>query len=1054
MKIFYSLILGIALLAGASNVLAQAPSLRGIVLDAERHPVLGANVSLLQTGYQAISDAAGHFMLNAPPGRYRLRVSYIGFSPYEQDLSLPLADTLTAVLQSSSNSLNEVTVSTGYQQIPKERITGSFVTVPRALLERSTSTDIIDRLKDVVPGLSFNSVGTRISIRGQSTLFSNADPLIVVDGFPYNEPIENLNPNDVENISVLKDAAAASIWGTKAGNGVIVITTRKGGFNRAPAVTVNTNVQIGERPALEKLNRMSSADYIAIERRLFSEGYFDGTAAADNHLPLSPVAELLIAQRDGSIGASEAGSRIDALAAIDTRNDLLEYFYRPSVKQQYALSVDGGSATNRYFFSAGIDRNLDSEAGNGFNRLTLNGSNTSRLGNKLELSTALSFTQTGTDRNNPLSLTWNRGQQLYPYAQLASPDGRPLAVTKDLRAGFINSATAAGLLDWNYRPLEDLRLSDNHDAQIAARFNTALKYKVMPGLSAQLLYQYERTENTNRDLQPAGSYYARNFTNRYTQDDGSGTLSHPIPAGGVLGLANSAATSRDGRFQLDYIKSIGNKHGLSAIAGYEMQGLHVTGNTYRLYGYDDEHASSIAVDGVNTFAYYDDPNNSSVIPMGQSSADATDHYRSYYANAAYTYDNRLVFSASGRLDQSNLFGVKTNQKGVPLYSAGLAWHVSGENFYHVSWLPELKLRGTFGYNGNSNKSLSAYTTASYFDGSDSQTGLPYAIVLNPPNPQLRWERVRNINLGLDFAALSRRLSGSIEYFFKRGIDLIGQASFAPSTGITVFTGNTAGTSGHGMDLTLESRNLSGRLGWVSNFFLSYVTDKVTSYNQQNTALSYLSNSNIGAYPLTGRPLFAVYSYESAGLDPQTGDPQGYLNGLVSKDYAAILAAATPQSLIYHGPSRPTLFGALRNTFTYGNWSLSANISYKLGYYFRRSSIRYGNDYGLAGQSGDYALRWQQPGDENRTVVPSLPAAPDNRRDQFYTYSSSLVERGDHIRLQDVRLTWSLPKYKIQVYTYAANLGILWRANHAGLDPDFANTYPMPRTIAGGLRFTY
>ncbi|OOQ59995.1 SusC/RagA family TonB-linked outer membrane protein [Mucilaginibacter pedocola] len=1054
MKKLYLLLFAIYFLAGGTLAAAQAPALRGTVLDAEKHPVMGANVALLGTRYGAVSDAAGHFTLDAPVGEYRLRVSFIGFKPYELGVRLPMADTVTAVLQSNSNSLSEVTISTGYQQIPKERATGSFVAVPRTLLERSVSTDIVDRLRDVVPGLSFNQNGSRLSIRGQSTLFSNADPLIVVDGFPYNEPIENLNPNDVESISVLKDAAAASIWGTRAGNGVIVITTKKGGFNRPIAITFNSNVQVGERPALFSLNRMSSADYIGIEKRLFSEGYFDGTEAADNHLPLSPVVELLIQQRDGGLSAVEADKRIQALSAIDTRDDLLKYFYRLSVKQQYALSVDGGAALNRYFFSAGYDRNLDNEAGNGFNRVTLNGSQTTRIGGRLELSTALNFTRTAADKNNPFGLTWNRGQLLFPYARLAGPNGEPLAVTKDLRQNFVDAAPGAGLLDWNYRPLQDLRLSDNQNTQTAFRLNTGLKYRVLPGLNAQVLYQYEQTQTSGRDHQPAESFFARNLVNRYTQDDGSGTLTRTIPAGGILDLANSAAASHDGRAQLDYEHLFGTKHELTALAGYEVQSLNVAGDTYRLYGYDNVHASSGPVDGVTPFTYYDDLNNSAPIPLNQSNSSATDHYRSYYANAAYTYDGRITFSASGRLDQSNLFGVRTNQKGVPLYSAGLAWNIAKEAFYHMAWLPELKLRASFGYNGNSNKSLSAYTTASYFDGSDALTGLPYAGVINPPNPQLRWERVRHINFGLDFGALDGRLSGSFEYYFKRGIDLIGQAGFAPSTGITIFTGNTATASGHGLDLNLESKNITGKFNWVSNFYLSYVTDKVVAYNRQSTALSYLSDGSIGGYALSGRPLYAIYSYRSAGLDPQTGDPQGYLDGNISKDYGAILAAATPDNLVYHGPSRPPVFGAFRNTFTYGNWSLSANISYKLGYYFRRSSIRYGSDYGLAGQNGDYAIHWQQPGDEARTVVPSLPAVPDTQRDQFYAYSSALVESGSHIRLQDIRLAWSLPKYKLQVYAYAANLGILWRANKAGLDPDYANTYTVPRTIAGGIRFTY
>ncbi|RFZ85116.1 SusC/RagA family TonB-linked outer membrane protein [Mucilaginibacter terrenus] len=1033
---------------------AQNAAINGRVLDLAGHPVSGATIALLPGTRLMITDASGHFRLSANHGNYRLRVTYTGFVPFERSIILPLRDTIKIVLEPAVNTIAEVTVSTGYQQLPKERATGSFVTVGRELINRSFSTDITDRLKDVVPGLSFNPVGTRLSIRGQSTLFSNADPLIVVDGFPYNEPIENLNPNDVESISVLRDAAAASIWGTRAGNGVIVITTKKGGFNRAPQVSFSATVEGGSRPDLKQLNRMSPEDYLSIERRLFTEGYFDGTLSADGHLPLSPAVELLLAGREGLRSAEEVNRQLTMLGTHDLRDDLSKYFYRRSFKQQYALTVEGGSAANRYFFSGGYDRNLDREAGNGFDRLTLNASETFRLSPRLELSAALNVARTTTDRNNPFSLTWNNGQQLYPYAQLADASGQPLAVIKDLRADFVSAAPGAGLLDWNYRPLEELQLADNRRKLLNARLNTGVKYQLFNGLDARFLYQYDQGQSTGRNLLAAGSYAARNLVNRYTQDDGTGTLYQPVPPGAVLDLAEGGSVHHDGRVQVDYNRHFGLRHELSAIGGYEVQSLHVTSNSSSRYGYDPEHATSRPVDYVSTYTFYDNPNIGAPIPSGLSEGDATDHSRSYYANAAYTYDGRLTFSASGRLDQSNLFGVRTNQKGVPLYSAGFSWNLSREAFYHLGWLPELKFRATFGYNGNINKSLSAFTTASYLDGSTSQTGLPYAKIINPPNPSLRWERVRNINLGVDFALADHRVAGSLDYYLKKGIDLIGQAAYPPSTGITLFTGNTAGTSGHGLDLNIDTRNLTRRLGWATSFFLSYVTDKVSRYDRQASAAAYLTDGPLGAYPLTGRPLFAVYSYGWAGLDPSTGDPQGYLDGRVSKDYAAILAAATPDNLVFHGSSRPLVFGALRNTFSYGAWSLSANISYKLGYYFRRTSIRYGADYGLFGQNGDYAVRWQQPGDETQTVVPSLPAATDNRRDEFYTYSSALVEKGDHVRLQDVRLGWSPQKGSLQLYVYAANLGIIWRANKAHLDPDYFNTYPLTRTIACGIRYKY
>jgi len=1011
MKFILTLFFG--LLAG--SVWAQT----GRVLGTEG-PLAGATVRLLGASAQVTrTDTGGYFSVS---GSGTLKISYIG---YRDTLVLMRAGLVVRL--SPAGALRELTVSTGYQEIPAERATGAFTVVGRGLVERGVSVNVVDRLRDVAPGLAFIPGNTgSFRIRGQSTLFSNAEPLVVVDGFPYNQPLSNINPNDVESISVLKDAAAASIWGARAGNGVVVITTKQGRYNKAPVVTVNASIQAGGRPDLWYGTRMSSADYISIEKRLFSEGFFTAAENSALHVPLSPVVELLIAQRDGKIPSVAA--QLDALATVDSRNSISRNLYRNSVNQQYSAGISGGSATQRYFFSAGYDKDLDNTAGNGFERYTVDAKETWTFG-RLELSAGLNISETNTTRNGPGTLTWNRGALLYPYADLG-------ALTHDYRQSFLSSAQQAGLLDWAYRPLDEPALADNTSKLSARRLQAGLLYHLPWGFSLQGRFQLDQGTTMARNLQDANSYYTRNLVNRYTQVSGA-TLTRPVPLGGILDLGTGSTVNPDGRFQLGYERSFG-RHRLTAIAGYELQSVHSLSDANRYYGYDSGHATSQPVDGVTLWPYYDNPASGTPVPLNNSETDATDHERSYYANAAYTYDERITFSASARRDESNLFGVEANRKGVPLWSVGAAWQA----------LPGLKLRATYGYNGNSNKSLSAYTTARYTDGSGQGTLLPFATIINPPNASLRWERIRNTNLGADFTY--GRLSGTLDYFWKSGKDLIGSTAYPPSTGITVFTGNTAETRGHGIDLSLSARVFAF---WQSGFFLSYVTDQVTAYNQQSSTASYLQSGAVGGYALLGYPLYAIYSYRWAGLDPNTGDPQGYLNGAVSKNWAGIANATAPQDLVYNGPARPVVTGALRNTFSYRNFSVSANISYALGYFFRANSVRYGNDYGLGQQSGDYALRWQKPGDD--TNVPSIPATPNSARDDFYSYSSVLVQKADNIRLADIRLSWHWRK--LECYLYGSNLGILWRANTLHLDPDVNNNqfnYPNPRTIAGGLRYTY
>lgn len=1047
---------------------AQDNRVTGTVGSAEtRLPLHGATVRLKESTGGVLTDSLGRFRLAVPKGQSVLTISFIGFR--SREIPVPLnSGPIEVFLEPAAEAIPEVVVSTGYQQVPAERATGSFVQLDNKLLNRRISTGILDRLEDVTPGLLFNkgkSAGANlISIRGQNTIYGNANPLVVLDNFPFDGDINDINPNDVESISVLKDAAAASIWGSRAGNGVIVITTKKGKYNQALKIGFNAAATVGEKPDLFYQPRMSAADFAAVEKQLFAAGFYEQAETGYNNPAITPVAELLIAGRDGRISASEAHWQIRALTAHDVRDDFSQYFYRKSISRQYALNLTGGTDMQRFNLSAGYDHNRDNLVRNGYERYTFNAGQTlSLLKKKLEISTGFYYTQSNTVLDNPgtglIGLNTGNGASLYPYARLADASGDPLAITHDYRESFIAGARQQGLLDWSYSPLAEMRTGDNRNKAVDYRINIALSYKIRPYLTAAVLYQYGRSITDKRQLQSLGSYYTRNLINNFTLTDGSGGLTYAIPMGGILDVGHISATTGDFRAQLSFNRQWREKHSLTAIGGYELRQFHTLSGSNRSYGYDVTHATALPVDYTGYYPQYAIPGYLSTVPYDNSFADLTDRNLSYYANAAYTYLNRYTVSGSGRLDRSNLFGVKANQQGVPLYSAGLSWNISKEAFYQAGWLPSLKLRLTYGYNGNVNKSISAYTTAQYLTGNPINT--TYAEVINPPNPELRWERVRVINAGIDFAGAGNRLSGTIEPYFKRGLDLIGDIPYAPSTGITTFRGNTANTRGHGIDITLNSRNLTGAFQWQSSLLFSYVTDKVVDYALKQDAGSYTSLADNEVFPLAGRPFYAVYSYRFAGLDPQTGDPRGYLNGQPSKDYSAILAAARPDSLLYNGPARPVVFGAFRNTLSYKNFSLSANISYRFGYYFRQRGIFYASVLNGTGYyEGRYADRWQQPGDERHTTVPSLPASIDNARDSFYNYSSATVEKADNIRLQDISLAYEfnrsanrgLPFSRLQVYLYANNIGIIWKATETRFDPDYPSAdYPPVRTVALGLR---
>lgn len=1047
------------------NVKVQVVNSKGEALQAA-----AVQVENSQTG--ELADEHGVAALTGISPQSKLVITSIGYE--SQTVAVEGRVTITVTLKESVNKLGDIVVeplSTGYQYVPKERATGSFVQVDNELLNRRVSTNVLDRLEGVASGVLFpnrniplNSNEPAVSIRGRSTIFANATPLIVLDNFPYDGDISNINPNSVESITILKDAAAASIWGARSGNGVIVITTKKGSLNQQLHVDVNANLTIAGKPDLYySPNFLKAADYIDMEQYLFDKGYYDGDLSNTTTRPaVSPVVEILAKQRAGLLSDNEAKSQIDAFRNIDARNDLKKYLYRNSANQQYAINLNGGSRNATYFLGLGYDNNVNNLVYNGNKRYSVNAYNTYTPVKNLDFSSGFIYTQTEWNNNNPgPSVATN-----YPYTRLVDALGNPVAIESGIRKSFTDTAGGGKLLDWHYYPLREIALNDNTTKVFDVRFTPSLRYTITRGVNIELKYQYEKSIGNNQFYHSPDSWYARNQVNLFTQINGS-VITRPVPSAGILNYTNTELTGQGLRAQLNLNRTFAAKHAVAAIAGIESREVIQESNSGQTFGYNRDVLSSVPVDLVTRFPTFQNLSGTRTIAQPATNFKTTDEYFSYFANGAYTYNGRYTLTLSGRIDQSNLFGVQTNQKSVPLWSAGAGWKVSSETFYHVRWLPYLKLRTTYGYNGNVDKTASALLVAQYSIIANP-AGLPYATIRNPPNGDLRWEKDRIVNIGADFEIINKILTGSVEYYEKKGTDLIGNAPLPPSSGFPSYKGNIAALTGKGVDADITANILQGGFKWASTLLFSYNTDRVTSYSllQPNSSLaiygSGLNSSDI--YPVAGRPLYALYSFRWAGLDPATGDPQGYLDGKLSKDYASIVNNTDNSQLVYNGPARPVIFGAWRNTISYRNLSLSVNITYKLGYYFFRPSVNYGNP----GGNKDYSNRWQKPGDEKATNVPSFVYPDDQYRDIFYDQSQVLVEKGDHIRLQDIQFSYSLskerlrhllPATQLQFYMYVNNLGILWRANKAGLDPDYLPTYnagvmPQPKSVAIGIKASF
>ncbi len=1063
------------------NKSAQKP-IRGKVINEIGEPLSGASLHVKGTPFDFVTDTNGIALIPANFEDEILQVSYLGYDPLE----IPVNNAINIVLHRNNNTLNIVdVVSTGYQNIPKERATGSFVQIDNQLLNRRVSTNILDRLDGVASGLTFSksssSTGllpsnskTGISIRGTSTIDTkvSADPLIVLDNFPYEGNLDNINPNDIESITVLKDAAAASIWGARSGNGVIVITTKKGKLDQPLSIEFNSNFTIGEKPNLKySRNYVKSSDYLEIEKYLFDKGFYDSDITNTFTYPvLSPGVEVFSKLRAGTITEKEANDQLSVLRNIDVRDEIAKYFYQKSFNQQYALNVRGGTQKATYALTFGVDKNKNYLVNSDYNRTSFSSTYTFRPIKNLELMASIIYNRT----NNVLGSGYSSN---LPYNRLSDENGNALAVPYIYTDSYKKSMEDIGFLDWSYRPIDERNFSKNSAKYSNVILKGGATYSFTSFLKTQVQYQMENETSKNSIFNNSNSFFARDLINTFTQiDNTTKALTFPFPKGGILGNINGETKANSFRWQLNYDQIIKAKHEVDAIVGAEIRQVISESNTNYLYGYDEN--LGVPITNLNYDTYYNvNPSayGSRRLPSVDGDVDPTEftnRFISYFTNASYTYKKRYIFSLSGRKDGANIFGVNINDKVTPLWSAGFGWNISNESFYNFNLLPYLKLRTTYGYNGNV-YNASAYLTAEY--STSSLTRARVATIKSPPNPELRWEKIKNINVALDFASIGNRIIGTIEWFNKVGDDLIQNTILAPSTGFVTYKANSAQVETKGLELNLTSQNIRGKFNWTSNLIFNYIKDKVKHYdykysNGELALYNSLLAFNGGIFPVEGNSLFGLYSYKWAGLDPTNGDPRGFLNGEVSKDYVGLINGNDNSTLVYHGSSRPTTIGSFRNTFSYGDFSISANIIYKLNYYFRKISTNTNYTETLGYVNNDYYNRWKVGGDELTTKVPSFIYNTDINRNNFYQSSEALIEKGDHVRLQDVSLSYnfsnslcsSIGFKAFQLYGYINNIGILWKANKSGIDPDYnqnlnsgyTGNIVSPRTYALGIRANF
>ncbi len=1061
------IILSIQLLF-SSYAFSQSFSLKGKIINEAGEPVSSATITLKGTKRIVISGNQGMFEFTRVRPGDTLKVSSIGYETIEHVITGNTFIRIT--LLQESKKLREVEiVNTGYQKIPKERATGSFDFIGNETLNQQVGTNILKRIEGVSSGVLFDNnklinsqhKNDNITVRGLSTINASTAVLIVLDGFIYEGDINNINPNDIESITVLKDAAASSIWGARAGNGVIVINTKKGKLNQKLKVGFNTNVMVNPKPDLNYLPQVSSTDEINMEEFLFNNGFFN-SAITSPYQALTPAVEVFNKRKMGLISAEDSAKDINSLKAIDSREQYRKYFLRNAVTQQYSLNLSGGGAVNAFTFSIGYNRNLG-ELRTVSDQINLHLNNSIRPLKNLLINIGAYYTNNNRTSGLPAYNTITVGGRQVPYLQFADAAGNPLPVVTAYRNKYTDTAGEGKLLSWEYVPLQDYKynIGKTHLNELYA--NLGIQYKLSEALNVEVKYQYQKQQTNTSQLADINSYSTRSLINQFTQiDNTTGTVNYIIPKGGIKNLYNSFTGSYTGRAQLNFSNTWGNR-GLSAIAGMELRQVQQTSDQNVIYGFQEDPLQYSNVDLVNYYPTFVDGSYQK-IPGNLSFGNTIHRFVSFYGNASYSYKNKYVISASGRQDGSNIFGANTNDKWKPLWSVGALWKLSKESFYKSSLFSTINVRVTYGYSGNVDLSKTAAAVATYFTDAPA-TGFPYAMIRTINNPNLRWEKTSMLNAAIDFVAGQGHISGTLEYYHKKGTDLYGSTPYDYTTwgGSRTIVKNVAAISGNGVDVTLNTRTLVGKFKWNTVLLFNYNSDKTTKYEttEANKIVSKLGGGGL-IIPVIGKPLYSISAYKWGGLDAN-GNPQGYVDGKKSTDYNAIFTEGFKKgsegNVVYVGPSSPPIFGSLINTFGYKGISLSVNLIYKLGYYFQKAALSYSGLINYGAGTRDYDKRWMRPGDELKTNVPSFVYPVDGSRDGFYALSEATVLKADNIRIQYINLSWLLPFknsnfQNIELYINASNLGIIWRANKENLDPDYPTSLLPEKSYAFGIRANF
>lgn len=1055
----------------------------GQITDVSGHAMPGVTIMVKGAQFGVVSDAEGKYSIEIPEMEGIVLVfSFIGME--KQEVKYDGKKTINIVLKESVQSIDEVVV-TGYQTINKRSTAGSISTVKAEDLVINGTQTLEQALQGKLPGVMIINqsglTGTRqkVRVRGTATLMGNPEPVWVVDGIIQEDPlpfnassladindanmdmirsfvggaISWLNPNDIENISVLKDASATAIYGVKAANGVIVITTKKGQKGRM-SISYSGNFSTSTKMNYNKLELMNSKERVDVSREAYENG---NLLTYEDQIGYTALA---LAYKRKQISYEEFNTKAKQLETVNT--DWFDILFRVPFSHSHNLSISGGSDKTTYHASFGVNENNNTARGNDQKSYNANINVNTIFWDCLNVNVSLAGSLAKTNSYagvEPFSYAYNTSRVIPCFDE----NGERYFYPSDAN-------------NYKYNILHELENSGNENTLGSINSNLSLRWTIGAGFvfSTTLGYNYSSsvgqswyTETTNTITKIRGYEFQQYGPESQRFKDSK------LPFGGLLNMTESRNNNYTWRNQLEYAKTFG-LHVVTAMFGQEIRSNKYDGFAYASYGYMPDRGKAFTqlpglVGGENK-KYNDLLNSYPAI------TDRLATYVSYYGNMSYMFDERYALNASIRMDASNRFGQDRDARYQPVWSAGIRWNVTKEHWLQEqNILNDVSFRLSYGFQGNVAENVGP-DLITKLEAADGNSGLYKMTITRLPSPKLKWEKNKTVNAGFDFSILGSHINGTFEYYYKHTVDMITSRDVPYENGISSMPINGGSMTNQGWDLSfslvpVRTKNFVWTLGMN--------TSKV--YNKLKSSLPPVGNweeAVSGNLDKEGYPVSSFWGFRYTGLNPENGGPMFDFSGTEldeAKNDATLF-------LDWVGKNDPDFTAGLNTTFRYKTLSLSADFYLSTGNKkfiaspYANSNATYTSipsEYN--NMSSQVVNRWRKKGDEKYTNIPALPSPGnsamvnpyDNKNIYLYPYkcyqySSALVVDAWYLRCNNISLSYSLPSKWISRFAqdiscsfYMSNPFQIVSKDFHGRDPEVASgAQPLSRNYTFSLNVSF